>query len=137
MQEYAVPTGAVSSQQYAGFWRRFAGLFVDGIIVFAITAVIGSLLFEPVTVTSFSTIISWAYQLYFLSQKGQTPGAMLLGIKLVDANGKLLTLGPLVVRILMAYVSGAVILIGYLWMLWDANKQTWHDKVANGYVVRV
>jgi uncharacterized RDD family membrane protein YckC len=137
MQEYAAPMGAVSSQQYAGFWRRFAGLFVDGIIVFAVTGAIGSLLFEPVTVSSFGTIISWAYQLYFLSQKGQTPGAMLLGIKLVDADGKLLTLGPLVVRILMAYVSGAVILIGYLWMLWDAKNQTWHDKVANAYVVRV
>ncbi len=25
--------------------------------------------------------------------------------------------------------------IGYLWMLWDREKQTWHDKVASAYVV--
>jgi uncharacterized RDD family membrane protein YckC len=36
----------------------------------------------------------------------------------------------------MSIVSGAVIFIGYLWAFWDKNKQTWHDKVANTYVVK-
>jgi uncharacterized RDD family membrane protein YckC len=27
--------------------------------------------------------------------------------------------------------------IGYLWMLWDREKQTWHDKVARSVVVPV
>jgi uncharacterized RDD family membrane protein YckC len=27
-------------------------------------------------------------------------------------------------------VSFVVFFIGYLWMLWDSNKQTWHDKAA-------
>jgi uncharacterized RDD family membrane protein YckC len=29
-----------------------------------------------------------------------------------------------------------VFCLGFLWMLWDPNKQTWHDKVAQTYVVR-
>jgi uncharacterized RDD family membrane protein YckC len=28
-----------------------------------------------------------------------------------------------------------VFLLGYLWMLWDSEKQTWHDKAANAVVV--
>ena len=26
-------------------------------------------------------------------------------------------------------------LLGYFWMLWDREKQTWHDKFANDVVV--
>jgi uncharacterized RDD family membrane protein YckC len=26
-------------------------------------------------------------------------------------------------------------IIGYLWMLYDPEKQTWHDKVAGTFVV--
>ena len=39
-------------------------------------------------------------------------------------------------RAAMKLVSGAVLGLGYLWMLWDAEKQTWHDKVAKTYVVK-
>jgi uncharacterized RDD family membrane protein YckC len=34
-------------------------------------------------------------------------------------------------------VSGLVIAIGYLWMIWDVRKQTWHDKAVSALPVRV
>jgi hypothetical protein len=30
----------------------------------------------------------------------------------------------------------AFLLVGYLWMLWDPNKQTLFDKIAGTYVVK-
>jgi hypothetical protein len=27
--------------------------------------------------------------------------------------------------------------LGYLWMLWDDQKQTWHDKIVDSAVIRV
>ena len=27
--------------------------------------------------------------------------------------------------------------LGFLWMLWDPERQTWHDRVAGTYVVKV
>ena len=30
----------------------------------------------------------------------------------------------------MRIISGAVFYLGYLWMLWDKEKQCWQDKVA-------
>jgi uncharacterized RDD family membrane protein YckC len=27
--------------------------------------------------------------------------------------------------------------MGYMWMLWDPERQTWHDKMAGSIVVRV
>ena len=61
----------------------------------------------------------------------------LMSIKLVNASGELLTMGQAVVRVVVAIFSGLVLLIGYLWAIWDANKQTWHDKAAGSFVVRV
>ena len=40
--------------------------------------------------------------------------------------------GPVVLIIL-----GVVFLLGYLWMLWDRERQTWHDKFANAVVVPI
>ena len=39
------------------------------------------------------------------------------------------------IRWLVALVSGLACGLGYLWMLWDPEKQTWQDKVAGTYVV--
>ena len=33
------------------------------------------------------------------------------------------------------YISGLICYLGYLWMLWDREKQCWHDKTANSVVV--
>jgi uncharacterized RDD family membrane protein YckC len=35
----------------------------------------------------------------------------------------------------VSIVSAIVFLLGYLWMLWDPEKQTWHDKAAGSVVV--
>ena len=39
------------------------------------------------------------------------------------------------IRYIGRYVSAIVLLLGYLWMLWDREKQTWHDKFAGSVVV--
>ena len=39
------------------------------------------------------------------------------------------------VRYLASIVSAICLFIGYLWMLWDKEKQTWHDKLSNSVVV--
>ena len=33
-------------------------------------------------------------------------------------------------------VSGLALLVGYFWMLWDRDRQTWHDKFVGAVVVR-
>ncbi|MEY4173609.1 MAG: hypothetical protein RI900_774, partial [Actinomycetota bacterium] len=33
------------------------------------------------------------------------------------------------------FISTALFYLGYLWMLWDGEKQTWHDKVVGSIVI--
>ena len=45
--------------------------------------------------------------------------------------------GRAFLRLIGRYISGFVCYLGYLWMLWDKEKQCWHDKMANDVVVPV
>ena len=61
-----------------------------------------------------------------------------LGIRAIDAvTGARIDYGKAFIRYLVSLVSALAFLLGYFWMLWDREKQTWHDKVAGTFVVPV
>lgn len=155
VQPSAEVTGA--SGPRAGFGRRFASAFIDGLIVAipigAISAAFGADTFfgerdgsRVVILTQYSGItllvrlvIEGAYTTFFEgSPSGQTPGKRLLGIRVMDLSaGGSIGYGRALIRYLGKFVSGIAIGLGFLWMLWDKEKQTWHDMFANSVVVPV
>ena len=82
-------------------------------------------------------VVSIGYYIYFEGgPTGQTPGKKILNIRVVDMNGGgSIGYGRATVRYLVKIVSGIPFYLGYLWMLWDSEKQTWHDKMAGSVVV--
>jgi uncharacterized RDD family membrane protein YckC len=124
----------------AGFWRRFAALIVDSIIVGIVEGILLAILNDAAGAAyGLSTLISWGYYTYFEGgPRGQTVGKMALGIRVISLDsGGPIGYGRAFVRQLVKIVSAFVILLGYLWMLWDREKQTWHDKAAGSVVVPV
>lgn len=72
-----------------------------------------------------------------LAARGQTLGKMALGVRVVGPDGS----NPSFLRAALRetigkYLSGFVCCLGYFWMLWDADQQTWHDKIASTAVER-
>jgi uncharacterized RDD family membrane protein YckC len=121
----------------AGFWRRFVGLIIDGIII-AIPAYI----IEPHSSggrSGIQLLIGLVYTTVLIgSRRGQTVGQMAMGIRVIDFNtGGPIGYGRAFIRWLVSIISALVILLGYFWMLWDKEKQCWHDKAANDVVVPV
>lgn len=84
-----------------------------------------------------SLLVAFIY-LRALGKTGQTWGRKIVGIKVVgETTGQPIGFGRAFGRQLFAnYISG-ILCLGYLWMLWDDKKQTWHDKVVNSIVVKV
>ena len=120
----------------AGFWRRFAAALIDALVV-GIVEVILRLLLGGAGV-ALSIVFSFGYYTYFHGRTGQTPGDAALGIRVVDIDtGNVIGYGRAFGRCLVSIVSGLVIVLGYLWMLWDRHKQTWHDKAVGSLPVRV
>lgn len=142
---------AAAATAYAGFWRRFAALLIDGILlgivggllasVFGLgagSAADGSASFGLGTGgTLLNIVLGLLYATLMIALvNGKTLGAMVLGIRVVSVDGGSVGIGKALVRALVSYVSGSVLLLGYLWMLWDGKKQTWHDKAAGTIVIR-
>jgi uncharacterized RDD family membrane protein YckC len=122
----------------AGFGLRLVGLLVDGVVTGLANQVIGSFA-DRWTAFALSTIVGIAYAVYFIaSPSGQTPGMRLVGIRAVDAlTGGPVTPGRALVRWAVSIISGVAFALGYLWMLWDPERQTWQDHAARTYVVPV
>ncbi len=69
--------------------------------------------------------------------RGQSWGHKATGIRIVDQNtGQSISAWRVFGRQFARILSGAVCYLGYLWMLWDSRKQTWHDKIVGTVVVR-
>lgn len=76
------------------------------------------------------------YETILVSQwDGYTVGKKIMGIRVVSQNGGKIDWVRAFVRSVSKVLSGMFFCLGYLWMLWDDKSQTWHDKLAETYVV--
>lgn len=150
---------------FAGFGQRLVGVIIDALIIVALMAIpiiIGGVLIangvstdangngEVTNGTSVGVaviffiiafIIAVLYEPLLTARKGpkngQTPGRSVAGIRITNLQGGPIGAGQAWGRYLFkAFFSGSIFYLGYLWMLWDTNKQCWHDKIANTLVLK-
>lgn len=133
---------------YAGFWIRAVASFLDLIWLIPLTLALGWMVYGSYYFDSTEFILGYAdfiisyvlpfiLTLLFWAYKAATPGKMILGIKIVDAESlEKVSNGRLAIRYLGYYVSALVLLLGFFWVAWDKRKQGWHDKIAKTVVVK-
>jgi uncharacterized RDD family membrane protein YckC len=129
---------AAPSGPRASFFRRFGAALLDGILLGIVTGVI-----EAIVGRGLGGLVSLAIGIAYYGYleggpTGQTLGKKALGIRVLDLRGG----GPIgfsrgVIRYFGRILSAIPLLLGYFWMLWDSEKQTWHDKLAGSVVVPV
>ena len=74
----------------------------------------------------------------FWVERQATPGKLALGLRIVDAEtGGPPRIGKLVLRYVGYILSAIPLCLGYVWMRWDARRQTWHDKLGATLVVKL
>ena len=78
-----------------------------------------------------------AYHVAFWAWKGTTLGGIICNLRVVGTHGGELRFVDALVRGLSSVFSIAALGIGCLWMLQDAERQMWHDKIAGTLVVKV
>jgi uncharacterized RDD family membrane protein YckC len=138
------PFGATSaalrgaSGPRAGFWIRGAASFLDLLVLllpFMITAGVAGV----ATGRAVWWVVGVAYFVLLEGgPSGQTLGKKLCGIRVIDLPvGGRIGVRRALIRALGRWVSFAAFMLGYLWMLWDPEKQTWHDKMGRAVVVPV
>lgn len=142
-----------SKWHYGGFWIRFVARLIDGVTIGIAQACIALVVFgtfgaqfipgatrsAPASLLLGFQLISYAiailYEVAFLRYQGATLGKMALGLKVVRSNGESLGWGISVGRYFMYFVSGMILLIGYIMAGFDDEKRALHDRVCDTRVI--
>lgn len=130
--------------ELAGLVERWAANIIDGILI-AVPFMLVHLIFfppdrpQPLPLVNFVAFaIPVIYHWYFWTRRdGQTPGKFALGIRVIKADGGIMSDTDAFIRAVGYHISGLLFGLGYIWAFFDKKNQTWHDKMARTYVVRV
>ena len=127
------PPGGPSGPR-SNFGQRLGAYLIDAILI---SVVVVALYYISTILYVIGALGAIAYWVVLVgNERGQTVGMMALNIRVVDtATGGPIGYGRSFLRALMMWIGSIPFYLGWLWMLWDPQKQTWHDKVANTYVV--
>jgi len=136
--------GKSNSKQYAGFWIRFAAIFIDAILVSILNAFISILLGKPAfspepdsEQSLISTLTGWLYFAILESSARQaTLGKMAVGIRVVNKEGEGISFAQATGRYFSKILSTLILLIGFIMAAFDERKQALHDRIASTFVVR-
>jgi uncharacterized RDD family membrane protein YckC len=112
----------------AGFWIRTAALLID-IVLWAIVLKLIPLV--HFNIGGFLVILA-AYGAVMWKVRGTTVGGSICHLKVVRLDDRPLDWTVAIVRALSCFLF-----VGLLWVAFDDEKQSWHDKIAGTTVVIV
>ena len=140
--------------QYAAPIKRFAAMFIDGIVVGAISFPIGFIVGLVVAASMqgkdpdgiqvvaslignvLGVFISWLYfALMESSPKSATLGKMALGLMVLDTDGYPISFGQATGRYFGKILSALPCYAGFITAFFNEKKQGWHYSMANTVVV--
>jgi uncharacterized RDD family membrane protein YckC len=160
------PLPAPPAPTYAGFWIRVLAFLIDGLVLAAVEAplwipFVWAPLWRSVQEgmrtgvpqhfrpfygwTLLGAVLSYLYAFVMVGRWNATLGKFAVGIRVCRSDGapagwREAALRPILQTVLMLpRLSGVglLTLVDDLWMVWDRQNQTLHDKIAGTIVVKV
>jgi uncharacterized RDD family membrane protein YckC len=140
-QTAMVPVATLSERRRAGIidavfilltCAAFMGLFVG-----LIRSMDGEMMIDRTDALMAAPVIFLFYALYFLVFTifaGVTPGMQLCSLSVVRLDGRLPDTSQLLWRSVGYLISGATLMLGFLWSLWDEDRFTWQDRISQTYL---
>jgi uncharacterized RDD family membrane protein YckC len=125
----AQPVVSAVTLPRAGFWIRLLASFLDFILVFVAAMMIH--------VGSLFLLLFAAYCVLLWALRGTTIGGIICGLKVVRLDDRKVDWSVAIVRALAGFLSLAVIGLGFIWVAFDDERQSWHDKIAGTTIVKV
>lgn len=142
---------------YASFLIRLGAALIDSVLVAVVSFTIAFVLYilgnavsggdasSPTVlalngiVSLFNLVFGLGYYIYFTGKTGQTLGKRALKIKVVQvgSDAPLGYVNAFLREVVGKLLSSLVFGLGYLWVIWDKDKQGWHDKIAKTVVIKV
>ncbi len=118
---------------------RLLGSLID----FAISVFISiALSFVHPALSTIGGIAWWIALAVMTAMTGQTPGKRVMNTKVVkvdtpDPSAGIGFGGAILREIIGKFLSAIIILLGFLWIIFDSKQQGWHDKIASTVVIKL
>jgi uncharacterized RDD family membrane protein YckC len=151
----------MTESRFGGFWRRAMAygidktilqisgmiLFISGLLIFDLnlpayrhgrewglfgTMLNGRFIFGYYAIT---VLMDMVYFTWFHGVTGQTPGKILMRLRVVQENDESLTFGLAFLRWVGYMISAIPAGFGFIWIAFDRKKRGWHDRIAGTVVV--
>jgi uncharacterized RDD family membrane protein YckC len=115
---------------------RLGAQLLEAFVSIAAVGVLFALTRSPMVV-SLAWIGVLGAQIYFWT-RAQSIGKAILGLRVVSLeSGEPLGFVQMLIRELPGkFISGLFLSIGYFWIIFDQNKQGWHDKFVGSTVIK-
>jgi len=136
---------AASNMKKISFARRIGCLVYDSV---ALTAILFFATFIPTLaagdaikpenmfLTSYLTFIALSY--YTICwRRGKTLGMLAWGVTIVNSSGENPSSKACVIRFFGAWISSALMGIGYLYALVEPDNNAWHDKLSGTRLITI
>jgi uncharacterized RDD family membrane protein YckC len=143
----------------AGLGRRLAAMFYDSLLCIALLMVTtfiyklilmaimgeaklralsesGSLDGDPLLSTILLFVL-FGFFAKFWTHSGQTLGMQVWGIRVQNADGTGISLWQALLRFVVSIGSWLCGGLGFIWMLFDKQKRSWHDMYSGSQLVRL
>jgi len=130
----------------AGLLVRLAAMFYDALLLLS-ALLIATAIALLVTRGNLSAhnpffktalfLICFSFYAWFWLHGGQTLGMRAWRLRVQRFDGHPITIWQALLRFLVAIPSFAFAGLGFLWMLVDKDKMTWHDRFSESVIVRL
>ena len=118
----------------AGFWIRMGALFIDVVLVSVLWHLLRG---HDADDRSLPLLVLAAYGAILWKLKGATVGGLVCDLRVVRVDRREIDWSTAIVRALSCFLSLVVAGLGFFWIVFDSERQAWHDKIAGTLVVRV
>jgi uncharacterized RDD family membrane protein YckC len=131
--------------QSASLARRILASLVDGLIIFAASALSGFIFWKVAAIRPpFAQVMGFAagvpclfwavFQYLLIVYAGRTPGLRAFGLELARFDGRPASRSLRRWRVLASYLSAASLGMGYAWVFLDEDALCWHDRITHTYL---
>jgi len=130
---------------YAGLGIRTLATFID-LVIIACLMIIPEILFfsfnfKEIDFNSYRFIMIMVFWIFYhtvFDSSGYqgTPGKRFLKLKVIDLNGKNLSIVRAMFRSLTVFISIVPIGLGIWYISTDPKKRGWHDLISGSYVIK-
>jgi uncharacterized RDD family membrane protein YckC len=122
-------TSTLVAGNMADFWRRLGANLIDLVVLYSL------LQFTGITRILVPAWVLYRFGMYVW--RSATLGEIVLNLRVekLDGGNLINDYGTAIVRALASLLSLLPLGLGFLWILFDPQRQTWHDKISGSAVV--